>query len=1056
VILSWEAAESAAAHDVYFGESFDDVNAAPTMDTLDLLKSDNQPGTTYDPDGLLDFGKTYYWRIDEVNAPPDSSVTKGPVWSFTVEDFAFPITNVTATASSEDPGDMGADNTVNGSGLDGDLHSIDATEMWLSHRTGEQPTWIQFEFDKPYELYEMWVWNQNQLLESVIGLGMKDVTIEHSADGIDWITFGDVEIARAPGVADNPHDSTINLSGVYAQYVRLTAHSNWAGILPQFGLSEVRFFHVPVLASDPAPAVGDSDVPLDVTLDWRGGREAVTHEVYFSKDEGEVIDGTALVGTVSETFFQLDTLEYGQVYYWKINEVNNAAAVPVREGEVWEFSSVENLVLDDFEGYTDDDPAGEAIWQTWIDGFDNPQNGSQVGYLVPPYAEQTIVNSGRQSMPLFYNNSGTAGYSETERTFAQTQDWTTGGVSQLSVWFRGNAASVGSFVEGPVDTFTMTGSGADITGPADEFHYAYKTLTGPGTIIARIESIQNTHDWAKAGVMIRETLDPGSVQAVAFVTPANGVVFEYRLFTDDNNVGNASQQTGIAAPHWVKLERTIGGVFTASHSTDGSNWQMLGTNPTANIQMVSTVHIGLALTSHDAAQTCEAVFSNVTTTGNVSGQWVNQDIGIATNTAEPLYIGVADSAGNRATIEHEDPAATQIDSFTLWAVDLADFADLGVNIASVEKLILGVGDPAGAVPGGSGAMYFDDIAVGNPVAPPEFVNLLTNGGFETGDLDPWVGGGSVGSVMTVVDTLAGAAIPEDPIEGNYCLHVVVEEKGANTWDSQLKYNGLVFEAGKVYTLSAFVKSDDEMQIRLNPQLSQDPYTSYGAENFTVTNEWQEYHITTPPMPETVDPANLDFHFNFGVGEFWIDDIKFYEGEPFTPPPSGATVLGDFEGDLDGWWERDATLSFSATGATLGAQALQVDGPGDWHINALLDLKPHRVALGRPGATITADVTAFDADLTTTWMNVEMVINGQNNDDSGANNNIGWQSLGSQSVTRDGQPNTYSWTIPDELTSAIAGVDDNISWFELALVTNLDGASVTKFYVDNIQLVVPAP
>jgi hypothetical protein len=112
VILSWEAAESAAAHDVYFGESFDDVNAAPTMDTLDLLKSDNQPGTTYDPDGLLEFGKTYYWRIDEVNAPPDSSVTKGPVWSFTVEDFAFPITNVTATASSEDPGDMGADNTV--------------------------------------------------------------------------------------------------------------------------------------------------------------------------------------------------------------------------------------------------------------------------------------------------------------------------------------------------------------------------------------------------------------------------------------------------------------------------------------------------------------------------------------------------------------------------------------------------------------------------------------------------------------------------------------------------------------------------------------------------------------------------------------------------------------------------------------------------------------------------------------------------------------------------------------------------------------------------------
>jgi len=173
-------------------------------------------------------------------------------------------------------------------------------------------------------------------------------------------------------------------------------------------------------------------------------------------------------------------------------------------------------------------------------------------------------------------------------------------------------------------------------------------------------------------------------------------------------------------------------------------------------------------------------------------------------------------------------------------------------------------------------------------------------------------------------------------------------------------------------------------------------------------------------------------------------------------PPATVVLGDFEGDLDGWWERDATLSFSTTGATLGTQALQVDGPGDWHQNALMDLKPHREALASAGATITADVTAFDADLTTTWMNVEMIINAQNNDDNGANNNIGWQSLGSLSVTRDGQPNTYTWVIPDALRSAIGQVDDSISWFELVLVTNLDAASVTKFYIDNIQLSYEAP
>jgi hypothetical protein len=197
-----------------------------------------------------------------------------------------------------------------------------------------------------------------------------------------------------------------------------------------------------------------------------------------------------------------------------------------------------------------------------------------------------------------------------------------------------------------------------------------------------------------------------------------------------------------------------------------------------------------------------------------------------------------------------------------------------------------------------------------PSQAQEVENLLDNGGFETGDLTAWAGGGDVGSVMTVVNMLAGAEIPEDPIEGDFCLHINVQEEGPNGWDSQLKYYGLVFEEGKIYTLSAFLKSDDEMQVRLNPQLSEDPYTSYGAQTFTTTNEWQEYYITTPPMPETVDPANHDFHFNYGVGEFWIDDIKWYEGEyvpsdlsisykALDPIPDDGTLLTDFPGGLLG-------------------------------------------------------------------------------------------------------------------------------------------------------------
>ena len=171
--------------------------------------------------------------------------------------------------------------------------------------------------------------------------------------------------------------------------------------------------------------------------------------------------------------------------------------------------------------------------------------------------------------------------------------------------------------------------------------------------------------------------------------------------------------------------------------------------------------------------------------------------------------------------------------------------------------------------------------------------------------------------------------------------------------------------------------------------------------------------------------------------------------------SYGVVVGNFESGLDNWAPKDAALTQSTTGATTGAKAMQVVGPGGWHIDSLLDMKAYRNVLGSANAKITADVTAFAADMTTPWMQVEMVINGQNNNDNGANNNIGWQQLGSHDVVLDGLPHAHTWQVPGALSQKIAGTDQNIGWFELAMVTNLDGASPTKFYIDNVQF-IPEP
>jgi len=260
----------------------------------------------------------------------------------------------------------------------------------------------------------------------------------------------------------------------------------------------------------------------------------------------------------------------------------------------------------------------------------------------------------------------------------------------------------------------MTASGADIWAvngvEADEFHYAYKMLNGAGSMVARVVSVEQTDVWAKAGVMIRESLNPDSSHAMMVITPAQGASFQRRPGTGATSLNTDS--TGIVAPYWVKIDRSISGNFTGSISTNGTTWTTVGSE---NIQMSSNVYIGLAVTAHNATATCQAVFSNVTTTGNVTGQWVNQDVGIESNDAEPLYVAVSNSTGTPAVVVHDDPAAATIDTWTEWVIPLQAFTDQGINLNNVDGIAIGLGTRGNtSVPGGSGKMYIDDIRLYQP------------------------------------------------------------------------------------------------------------------------------------------------------------------------------------------------------------------------------------------------------------------------------------------------------------------------------------------------------
>ncbi|MHC4495696.1 MAG: discoidin domain-containing protein, partial [Planctomycetota bacterium] len=643
----------------------------------------------------------------------------------------YQVENIIATASSS-AADKGPENTVSGAGLDGSgLHgNTGEGTMWLSDAAGPQPTWIMFEFDTVHKLDEMLVWNSNESLESVIGLGFKEVTVEYSTNGVDFMALGAThEFAQGPGSAGYASNTTIDMAGVAARYVKLTANSNWAGLLPQFGLSEVQFFSIPVQAREPDPAAWATDVALDLDLAFRAGREAATHDVYFSDDYQAVADGTALVATVTEASHGPVSLDLDKTYFWRVDEGNDVETPALWTGEVWGFSTIESLVVDDIESYNDidpPDPESNRIFESWIDGFGIPTNGALVGYDLPPYTEQTIVHGGKQSMPFSYDNS--AGNSEAVLTLSSQRDWTVRGVKQLSLWFRGYPGSVGSFTEGPAGAFTITASGADIWNQADEFHYVYKQLSGAGTIIAKVEHVEHTDNWAKGGVMIRETLDAGSKFAAVYVmptnadgTPTNGARFQGRTDTDggassDTSVATA-EQMAVTAPFWVKIERDVSGNFRGSYSSNGTAWTPMVWRP--SISMDSDVYIGLALTSHDPDVTGEAGFSGVQTTGTVTGQWQSQDIGILNNSAEQMYVAIANANGTSGLVAHDDLAVTQIDTWTEWRIDLQQFADQGVNLTDVDSISIGVGDrnAAPGQAGGSGIMYFDDFGLSPEPAP---------------------------------------------------------------------------------------------------------------------------------------------------------------------------------------------------------------------------------------------------------------------------------------------------------------------------------------------------
>ena len=205
-----------------------------------------------------------------------------------------------------------------------------------------------------------------------------------------------------------------------------------------------------------------------------------------------------------------------------------------------------------------------------------------------------------------------------------------------SGWSSTDIGAVGAAgsASGSGASFTVAGAGADIWGTADALRFTYTTLTGDGSVVTRVASEQYVANWTKAGVMMRESLAPGSRQALMLVSPGKGLAFQRRVATSGDSTSTAAG--GGTAPYFVKLTRA-GATITASISADGSSWTTVGSD---TITMVSTIYVGLAVSSHVAGTVASATFTStaVTPAGPTGG-------GTTTETIVFLRHGEKPSAG---------------------------------------------------------------------------------------------------------------------------------------------------------------------------------------------------------------------------------------------------------------------------------------------------------------------------------------------------------------------------------------------------------------------------
>jgi len=381
--LQWTPGPRAVSHDMYFGTSFDEVEAGTGETPRGKQFSTNFivgfVGFPY-PDGLVP-GTTYYWRVDEVNDIDPNSPWKGKVWSFTVA----PL-----TAFGPTPAD-GAEAV-----------KLDARLTWKAG-FGAKLHFVYFGTD------------YNTVNDAKVTAPTGPTTFNPGPLAPAKVYYWRVDESTGSTTSKGPVWSFSTLGAVGS---------------PKPPYDAVNVKHNQILKWTAGTGAASHQVYFGTAKDAVRNAGATSPENKGTK-------------ALADASYDPGLLEWNTPYYWRIDEVNSANPASPWKGNTWQFTTANFFVVDDFESYNDIDPpapGSSRIFDAWIDGFGTTTNGAVVGNSLPPYAEPKIVHSGSQSMPFAYNADGK--YSEAVMTLTYPKDWTAKGVDTLGIWFKGDWINV--------------------------------------------------------------------------------------------------------------------------------------------------------------------------------------------------------------------------------------------------------------------------------------------------------------------------------------------------------------------------------------------------------------------------------------------------------------------------------------------------------------------------------------------------------------------------------------------------------------------------------------